>query len=223
MFNGALGFYERTLNSALRAPGLVLIVLAVTVCLNVFLFYEVPKGFFPQQDTGRMIGGIQADQAISFQLMRQKLKQFIGIIREDPAIESVVGFTGGGQTNSGFVFAALKPLAQRKLSVDQVIGRLRGKLGQVAGARLFLQAVQDIRVGGRASNAQYQYSLQGDSLTELNTWAPKVAAELEKISELTDVNSDQQNHGLESDLVIDRPTASRLGLTDRRPDRQHAL
>ena len=218
VFNAALGFYERTLTAALRAPGMVMLILAVTVCLNVFLFYEVPKGFFPQQDTGRMIGGIQADQAISFQLMRQKLKQFIKIIRDDPAIENVVGFTGGGQTNSGFVFTALKPLSERKLSVDQVIARLRGKLSQVAGARLFLQAVQDIRVGGRQTNAQYQYTLQGDSLSELNAWSPKVAAELEKIPELTDVNSDQQNHGLETDLVIDRPTAARLGLTTSQID-----
>ena len=218
VFNAMLNFYERTLTSALRAPGMVMIVLAVTVCLNVFLFYEIPKGFFPQQDTGRMIGGIQADQAISFQLMRQKLKQFIKIIKDDPAVESVVGFTGGGQTNSGFVFVALKALDQRKLSVDQVIGRLRGKLNQVAGARLFLQAVQDIRVGGRSTNAQYQYTLQGDSLSELNSWAPKVAAELEKIPNLTDVNSDQQNHGLETDLVIDRPTAARLGLTTSQID-----
>ena len=213
VFNAALHFYDRTLSAALRAPRMVMLVLLVTICLNVFLFYQVPKGFFPQQDTGRMIGGIQADQAISFQLMRQKLRQFIKIIREDPAIESVVGFTGGGQTNSGFVFAALKPLSQRKLSVDQVIARLRGKLNQVPGARLFLQAVQDIRVGGRQTNAQYQYTLQGDSLPELNQWSPKVAAEMEKIPELTDVNSDQQNHGLETDLTIDRPTASRLGLT----------
>jgi multidrug efflux pump len=213
LFDTALRFYARTLTAALRAPGMVMLVLAVTVCLNVFLFIHVPKGFFPQQDTGRMIGGIQADQSISFQLMRQKLQQFIGIIKADPAVDSVVGFTGGSQTNSGFVFVALKPLKERKLSVDQVIGRLRGKLGQVAGARLFLQAVQDIRVGGRQSNAQYQYSLQGDSLKELYEWAPKVAAELEKIPILTDVNSDQQNHGIETDLVIDRPTAARLGLT----------
>jgi multidrug efflux pump len=192
---------------------MVMLVLAVAVALNVFLFYEVPKGFFPQQDTGRMIGGLQADQSISFQLMKQKLKQFISIIRADPAVESVVGFTGGFQTNSGFVFVSLKPLAQRKLSVDRVIGRLRGKLGQVAGARLFLQAVQDITVGGRQSNAQYQYTLQGDSLKELYEWAPKLTAALEKVPELTEVNSDQQNHGLETDLVIDRATAARLGLT----------
>jgi multidrug efflux pump len=213
VFNRSLGFYERTLANALRAPGMVMLVLLVTVCLNVFLFINVPKGFFPQQDTGRMIGGIQADQSISFQLMRQKLRQFISIIKEDPAVEDVVGFTGGFQTNSGFVFMSLKPLSQRKISADQVIARLRPKLNQVAGARLFLQAVQDIRAGGRASNAQYQYSLQGDSLQELNDWAPKITAELEKIPELTDVNSDQQNKGLETDLVIDRPTAARLGLT----------
>jgi multidrug efflux pump len=213
IFDAALNFYDRTLTAALRAPKMVILVLAVTVALNVFLFFEVPKGFFPQQDTGRMIGGLQADQSISFQLMRQKLQQFISIIKADPAVESVVGFTGGQQTNSGFVFVSLKPLAQRKLSVDGVIGRLRGKLGQVAGARLFLQAVQDITVGGRQSNAQYQYTLQGDSLQELYQWAPKVTAALEKIPELTEVNSDQQNHGLETDLVIDRSTAARLGLT----------
>jgi multidrug efflux pump len=213
VFNGMLRFYDRTLTAALRAPGMVMLVLLVTVCLNVFLFYEVPKGFFPQQDTGRMIGGLQADQSISFQLMRQKLRQFIAIVQADPAVQSVVGFTGGFQTNSGFVFVSLKPLAQRKLSVDQVIGRLRGKLNTVAGARLFLQGVQDITVGGRQSNAQYQYTLQGDSLSELNQWAPKVTAALEKLPELTEVNSDQQNHGLETDLTIDRPTAARLGLT----------
>jgi multidrug efflux pump len=213
VFAGMLGFYDRTLVAALRRPGRVMLILLVTVCLNVYLFYEIPKGFFPQQDTGRMIGGIQADQSISFQLMRQKLRQFILIIRDDPAVDSVVGFTGGGQTNSGFVFVALKPLAERKLSVDQVIGRLRGKLGQVAGARLFLQAVQDIRVGGRASNAQYQYTLQGDDLSELYQWAPKISAEMEKLPELADVNSDQQQGGLETELAVDRPTAARLGLT----------
>jgi multidrug efflux pump len=218
IFDVGLHFYERTLAAALRAPGIVMLVLLVAVGLNVFLFYKIPKGFFPQQDTGRMIGGIQADQSISFQLMRQKLQQFIGIIKADPAVESVVGFTGGGQTNSGFVFVALKSLGERKLSVDQVIARLRGKLNEVAGARLFLQAVQDITVGGRQSNAQYQYTLQGDSLKELYDWAPKLTAELEKIPELTDVNSDQQNHGLETDLLIDRPTASRLGLTPSQID-----
>ncbi|TMJ59449.1 MAG: nodulation protein [Alphaproteobacteria bacterium] len=213
VFDAMLGFYDRTLQSALRRPGLVMLILLLTVCLNVYLFILVPKGLFPQQDTGRMTGGIQADQSISFQLMRQKLRQFIRIIGEDPAIASVVGFTGGGQTNSGFVFVALKPLAERGISVGEVIGRLRGKLAQVPGARLFLQPVQDIRAGGRQSNALYQYTVQGDNLTELYEWAPKVTAALEQLPELTEVNSDQQQKGLETDLVIDRATAARLGLT----------
>jgi multidrug efflux pump len=232
LFTGMLGFYDRTLVSALRHPLRVMLILLVTVCLNVFLFYEIPKGFFPQQDTGRMIGGIQADQAISFQLMRQKLKQFITIIKADPAVESVVGFTGGGQTNSGFVFVALKALSERGLSVDQVIGRLRPKLNQVPGARLFLQGAQDITVGGRQSNAQYQYTLQADNTKDLFgcaaqndandksclSWVDKITAEMDKLPELTDVNSDQQTHGLETDLVIDRPTAARLGLTTSQID-----
>ncbi|MBV9825265.1 MAG: efflux RND transporter permease subunit [Alphaproteobacteria bacterium] len=213
VFDGMLHFYERTLRSALLHPILVMIVLAITIVLNVFLFIEVPKGLFPQQDTGRMIGGIQADQSISFQLMRDKLTEFVKIISQDPAIDSIVGFTGGGQTNSGFVFVSLKPLAERKLSVDQVIGRMRGKLARVPGARLFLQAVQDIRAGGRQSNAQYQYTLQGDDSASVYSWAQKLTTELEKLPDLTDVNSDQQQKGLETDLVIDRATASRLGLT----------
>ncbi|HEX3537901.1 MAG TPA: efflux RND transporter permease subunit, partial [Stellaceae bacterium] len=209
----SLEFYRRTLAQALRHPALVLLILLLTVGLNVYLFVIVPKGFFPQQDTGRMIGGIQADQSISFQMMRNKLTEFITIIGQDPAIDSVVGFTGGGQTNSGFVFTALKPLSERKISVDQVIARLRGKLARVAGARLFLQAVQDIRVGGRQSNAQYQYSLQSDDLADLYEWVPKVTAALEQLPQISDVNSDQQQKGLQTDLVIDRVTASRLGLT----------
>jgi multidrug efflux pump len=218
VFVAMRGFYERTLAQALRFPGVVLLILFMAVGLNLYLFILIPKGLFPQQDTGRMIGGIQADQSISFQLMRRKLTQFIGIIREDPAVDSVVGFTGGGQTNSGFVFVALKPLAERKLAVDQVIGRLRGKLARVAGARLFLQAVQDIRAGGRQSNALYQYTLQGDDLDQLYEWVPKVTAALEQLPELTDVNSDQQQKGLETDLVIDRPTAARLGIATSQID-----
>ncbi len=204
--------YDRSLRRALQWPALVMLSLAVTIALAGYLFTVIPKGFFPEQDTGRMIGGIQADQSISFQLMEKKLSQFIDIIRHDPAIESVVGFTGGGQTNSGFVFAVLKPLAVRHISVMQVMARLRPKLNQVAGARLFLQAVQDIWVGGRQSNAQFQYTLQGDNSKEIYEWAPKVEAALQKVHGLTDVNLDQQQKGLESDLVIDRNTAARLGL-----------
>ncbi|HZT90190.1 MAG TPA: efflux RND transporter permease subunit [Stellaceae bacterium] len=211
-FNGMLRFYDRTLAAALARPAAVMLSLLAAVCLNFYLFAVVPKGFFPQQDTGRMVGGIQADQSISFQRMREKLTDFISIIQHDPAVATVVGFTGGGQTNSGFVFVSLKPLSERKLSVDRVIARLRGKLSQVPGARLFLQAVQDIRVGGRQSNAQYEYSLQGDDLAQLYDWGPKITAALEKLPELTDVNSDQQQNGLEVDLVVDRPTAARLGL-----------
>ncbi|MBV8119426.1 MAG: efflux RND transporter permease subunit [Alphaproteobacteria bacterium] len=211
-FDAVLGCYDRSLRYALRQPALVMLSLAATIGLAGYLFTVVPKGFFPQQDTGRMIGGIQADQSISFQLMEKKLRQFVNIIRRDPAVESVVGFTGGFQTNGGFVFVVLKPLSERKVSVMQVIGRLRPKLNQVAGARLFLQAVQDIWVGGRQSNAQYQYTLQGDDTKGIYEWAPKVEAALQKIHLITDVNLDQQQNGLESDLVIDRNTAARLGL-----------
>ncbi len=187
--------------------------LAATIVLAGYLFTVIPKGFFPQQDTGRMIGSIQADQSISFQLMEKKLQQFVDIIRHDPAVENVVGFTGGFQTNSGFLFVVLKPLSERHVSVMQVIGRLRPKLNEVAGARLFLQPVQDIWVGGRQSNAQYQYTLQGDDTKEIYEWAPKVEAALQKIPLLTEVNLDQQQKGLESDLVLDRNTAARLGLS----------
>jgi multidrug efflux pump len=212
VFDAMLGFYQRTLAEALRWPRAVLVILIATIALNVYLFILVPKGFFPLQDTGRMIGGIQADQSISFQLMKKKLTQFIRIIGRDPAIDSVVGFTGGGQTNSGFVFISLKPLAERTASVFQVIDRLRRRLGQVAGARLFLVPVQDISVGGRQSNAFYQYTLTGDDLAQLYSWEPKVLAAMEKVPLITDVNSDQQQKGLETDLVYDRETAARLGL-----------
>ncbi len=212
-FAALLGAYDASLRRALRWPLLVLLSLAATIALAIYLFAVIPKGFFPQQDTGRMVGGIQADQSISFQLMEQKLSHFVDIIRKDPAVDQIVGFTGGGQTNSGFVFVVLKPLSERKVSVQQVIGRLRGKLNQVAGARLFLQAVQDIWVGGRQSNAQYQYTLQGDDTAEIYAWAPKVEAALQKLSGITEVNLDQQQKGLETDIVVDRATASRLGLT----------
>jgi multidrug efflux pump len=208
-----LGGYTRTLRWALDHPGLVVLTLIATVCLNGYLFWVVPKGLFPQQDTGRVVGGIQADQSISFQAMQQKLTQFISIIRKDPAVDTVVGFTGGGQTNSGFVFMSLKPRSERKLSADQVIGRMRRELSQVPGATLFLQSVQDIRVGGRQTNAQYQYTLQADDVTSLFDWGPKILAALQTLPQLTDANSDQQNKGLQTDIVIDRTTAARLGVT----------
>ena len=217
VFDAMRDGYARTLQWALRNRGFVMFLLAATVVFNIYLYIIVPKGFFPQQDTGRLTGGIQADQAISFQAMSKKLRQFMHIVNADPAVDSVVGFTGGGsaggaQTNSGSIFVALKPKSERKLSADEVIGRLRPKLNQVAGARLFLQSVQDIRVGGRQSNAQYQYTLQADSIAELYKWAPKLADALQNVSQLTDVNSDQQQNGLEVDVAIDRDTASRLQL-----------
>jgi multidrug efflux pump len=212
VFDGMLHAYERTLGWALNHAALVMLTLLLTIGLNVYLFTIIPKGFFPQQDTGRLIGNIQADQSISFQLMREKLAEFITIMHNDPAVDSAVGFTGGGQTNSGFVFASLKPIEQRKISADQVITRLRRELSAVPGANLFLQAVQDISIGGRQANAQFQYTLQADNLEDLNTWAPKILAELQKMPELTQVNSDQQDHGLETDVQIDRDTAARFGI-----------
>src|SRR6202000_361508 len=155
-----LGLYRRSLGSALGHPALTMLVFLVTIGLSVYLYIVIPKGFFPQQDTGRVVGSIQADQSISFQLMQQKLAQFVTIIKQDPAVETAVGFTGGGQTNSGFVFVSLRPLGQRHISADGVIARLRREMAVIPGATLFLQAVQDIRIGGRASNAQYQFTLE---------------------------------------------------------------
>jgi multidrug efflux pump len=205
--------YRGSLAWSLRHGPLVMLVLLATICLNVYLYIEIPKGFFPQQDTGRVIGSIQADQSISFQAMRPKLADFMRIISSDPAVENVVGFTGGAQRNSGFMFIALKPIAERKISADGVIARLRVQLAKEPGASLFLVPVQDIRVGGRQSNSQYQFTLQADDLAELRAWEPKIRAALSNLPELVDVNTDTQDKGLQTSLVIDRDTASRLGVT----------
>jgi len=208
--------YGRTLRSVLRHPRLTMVVFLGTVILNIFLYVQIPKGFFPQQDTGRIVGGIRADQSISFQSMRRKFRQFVGIIREDPAIENVVGFTGGFQVNSGFLFATLKPLKERKETADQVIARLRPRLAQVPGANVFLQATQDIRVGGRQGNSQYQFTLQSDSLADLYVWGPKLVEALRRdTSVITDVDSDQEQRGLQVNLTIDRDAAARLGVSSR--------
>ena len=219
VFESVLRNYGRALRWSLRNRALVMVLLLGTVIFNVYLFDKIPKGFFPQQDTGRIQGGIQADQSISFQAMSKKLVQFMNIVKADPDVETVVGFTGGGggggpggATNSGNIFLSLKPKPQRKTSADQVIARLRPQLNQVAGARLFLQAAQDIRSGGRQSNAQYQYTLQADNVADIYTWAPKVAEGMSHAPELTEVNSDQQQNGQQIDVVIDRDTASRLKL-----------
>ncbi|MFM0501586.1 efflux RND transporter permease subunit [Paraburkholderia caffeinilytica] len=204
--------YERSLGWALRHPRLIVTILLATIGLNIWLYIIVPKGFFPQQDTGRLIGGIQADQSTSFQAMKGKFSEMMEIVGKNPAVDSVAGFTGGRQTNSGFMFVSLKPKSERKLSADQVIQQLRAPLGDVAGARTFLQAVQDIRVGGRQSNAQYQFTLLADSTPDLYLWGPKLTEALQARPELADVNSDQQQGGLEAMVTIDRATASRLGI-----------
>jgi multidrug efflux pump len=216
-FRAMLGFYARTLRVALANGPAIMLLLAATVVFNVYLWVVIPKGFFPQQDTGRLTGGIQADQSISFQAMQAKLRQFMRLVKSDPDVDTVASFTGGGsqggaQTNSGNFFISLNPKPQRMSSADEVIGRLRPKLNQVAGARLFLQAVQDIRVGGRQSNAQYQYTLQANDVKELYTWAPRMADALSRNRALTDVNSDQQQNGLEVQVDYDRDTVSRLQL-----------
>ncbi|MBN3765575.1 efflux RND transporter permease subunit [Burkholderia sp. Ac-20365] len=210
--------YARTLNWSLRHPVLMMSLLLVTIALNVFLYIAIPKGFFPQEDTGRLIGGIQGDQSVSFQSMEIKLKQLMQIVRSDPAVATVVGFTGGRQTNTGFIFVSLKPLSQRNKTADEVIARLRPALNHVAGARLYLQPVQDIRVGGRQSNAQYQLTLLGDTSAEVYKWAPRLTQAMQALPELEDVNSDQQQSGLEADVDIDRATAARLGITPSQID-----
>ncbi len=200
-------FYGQTLGWALRHSSLIMLGLLATLCLNLYLFAIVPKGFLPQQDTGRLTGWIEADQSSSFQLLREKLDRFIAILDHDPAVESAAGYTWG------FVFVTLKPLGERDLSADQVIARLRKELGEVPGATLYLQSAQDFSVGGRQSNAQFQYTLLGDDLEELRRWTPKIAEALQKEPALVDVNADQQDDGIESDLVIDRETAARMGLS----------
>ncbi len=219
---GINGGYARSLGWALRHPALMLALTVGCVVLTVNLFGAVPKGFFPQQDTGRLNGSIQAAQDISFAGLREKLLRYVDIIRADPAVESVIGFTGGsgnGTTrNTGRVFVSLRPPAERLISADEVIGRLRGKLSAVPGATLFLQSVQDLRIGGRQSNAQFQYTLTGDTLRELTFWSPKLQQELRASPQLADVNSDQQDRALQSMVTIDRPTASRLGISTQMID-----
>jgi multidrug efflux pump len=217
-FAGMLSFYRRTLMVALRHSALVMLVLVGTIALNIALFVIIPKGFFPQQDTGALIGGVQGDQSISFQSMEKKLKTLQAIVQADPDVASVVGFTGGRATNTANVYISLQPLGVRHDSADLVIARLRKRLVTVAGARLFLQAVQDIRVGGRQSNAQYQYTLQGDDSATLYQWTPKLADALQQYPIFTDVNTDTQVHGLEEDVAIDRPTAARLNITPQQID-----
>ena len=210
--------YRRSLSFALDHGAIVMIVFLATIALNVYLYVVIPKGFFPQQDTGRLIGGIQADQSVSFQAMQQKLANFVQIVRSDPDVVSVVAFTGGGQRNSGVMFVALKPKPERKTPVERIIARLRVALAREPGASLFLVPVQDIRVGGRQSNAQYQFTLQADDLGDLRTWEPRIRQALSQLPQLVDVNTDQQDKGLQTTLIIDRDAAARYGVTPRMID-----
>ena len=220
-FQSVLDLYGRALHWILEHSILMLLVTIGTFVLTVVLYVVIPKDFFPQQDTGRLNGNIIADQDTSFQSMKGKIQQLVGIVKQDPAVDAVIGFSGGGggtTTNTGRVFISLKAPSQRDATADQIVNRLRPKLATVAGATLVLQASQDVRVGGRASAAQYQYTIQSDNLAELNEWGPRLLKVMRGIHQLTDVTSDAQNNGLAANLVIDRPTASRLGITPQAID-----
>src|SRR6267378_3349264 len=222
IFDTVLTGYRHSLTWVLRYQPLTLVVTILVACLSVYLYIKVPKGFFPQQDTGRIGGSVQAAQDISFQAMREKMERFVKIVMQDPAVSTVVGFAGGNTaSNQGRMFIMLKPLAERgtcpphpfwkscpSVTADQVINRLRGKLAIVPGATLYMQSAQDLTIGGRQGNAQYQYTLQGENLNDLNTWSPQ----------LRDANTDQQDQGLQAKLVIDRDTASRLGVSPQSID-----
>ncbi len=216
VFTWVLERYKRSLQRVLRHPALTLGVLLLTMAANIVLFTVVPKGFFPQQDNGTVFGGVQGTQDASFQAMRSAVARFVNIIKDDPAVETVTAFTGGsGAANGGSVFLALKPLAQRKITASQLINRLRPKLASVPGATVFVQAGQDLRIGGRQSNAQYQYTIQSDNLNDLVKWGPLLLQEMRKLPGFTDVSSDQQNNGLQASLVYDRATAARLGISPK--------
>jgi multidrug efflux pump len=213
-FDAVHRWYQIALEWVLRHQFFTLCATVLTACLSVYLYVVVPKGFFPQQDTGRLVGSVQAAQDISFNAMRSKMVQFVGIVMKDPAVENVMGFAGGNTAmNQGRMFITLKPLSERKVSADQVVNRLRGKLAVVPGATLYMQAAQDLTIGGRQSQAQYQYTLQGEDLSELNEWSPRLLAKLRTLPQLRDVNTDQQDHGLEAKVIVDRDTASRLGIS----------
>jgi multidrug efflux pump len=212
-FDTLLAGYRHGLAWVLRHQPLTLLVTIATASLSVYLYIIVPKGFFPQQDTGRIVGSVQAAQDISFQAMQGKMSQFVNLIMQDPAVETIVGFAGGNTAyNNGRMFITLKPLRERKITADQVIGRLRRKLAVVPGATLYMQSAQDLTIGGRQSQAQFQYTLQGENLQDLNTWSPLLLQKLRQLPQLRDVNTDQQDKGLRQQVIVDRVTASRLGI-----------
>ncbi len=217
-FSRLLAFYRRTLHWVLDHPRSTLTALLCTVALNVFLVIVIPKGFFPQQDTGLLAGGVQGRQDTSFAPMAESIRRIEGVSKADPAVANVVGFTGGGATNTGNVFTSLKPLAQRGVSAATVINRLRPRLNRLPVAQIFMQAQQDLRIGGRASNAMYQYTIQSDNVSDLTKWGPILIAQMRRLPGFQDVNSDQQNGGLDLRLNYDRVTAARLGLTTQQLD-----
>ena len=210
-FDGMLAGYRHSLEWVLENPGLVLVILIMVVALNVALVIKIPKGFFPQQDTGAIVGGIQGPQDASFPVMNDSIQQLVGVVKRDPAVANVVGYVGSG--NGGFIYVPLKPLNQRKIGAPEIINRLRPKLNKLVAAAAFLQAAQDLRIGGRGSNALYQYTIQADNVQDLSHWGPILLAEMKKLPGLQDVNSDQQNGGLSEYLTYDRVTAARYGVT----------
>ncbi|PSH03510.1 MAG: multidrug transporter subunit MdtC [Acidobacteria bacterium] len=212
--------YARSLRFVLQHRLLTLASLLVTIALNIYLFVIVPKGFFPQQDTGRIFGGVVAQQDISFTGLHDKMDAYMAIIRKDPAVENVLSFAGSSTSanNAGRIYITLKPLEQRDATSDEIIARLRPKLARVPGSSLFLQSAQELQIGGRVSNAQYQYTLQSDNLPLLNEWAPRLLAKMQTLPQLKEVNSDQQVHGLQMDVTVDRDAAARLGVTSAAVD-----
>jgi multidrug efflux pump len=213
IFDTVLGAYRIALGWVLRHQFAVLLITIATAAFSVYLFKEVPKGFFPQQDTGRIQGSVQAAQDISFDAMRRKIRRYVDIGMKDPNVNTMIGFCGGTTAmNQGRMYITLKPLGERKLSADQVIAELTRKFGEVPGATLYMQAQQDLNIGGRLSQAQYQYTLQGEDLDELNQWAPQLLQKMRQMPQLRQVNTDQQDKGLELNVIIDRDTASRLGI-----------
>jgi multidrug efflux pump len=217
-FNRVHRSYESSLDWALHSKFLVMLILAAVVGLNVYLYVKVPKGFFPQQDTGQINGGLRADRSISFQALQTKLKQLVDIIRADPAVDTVVGFTGGSRAGGGFMFINLKPVGQRKDGGQAVIARLRPQLAQVTGVSLFLNTVQDLRGGGRQTNSTYQYTLKSDNAADLSLWATRLAERMKTQPALTDVDTDQQENGVETMVTVDKESAARLGISSRDVD-----
>jgi len=217
-YNGVHRAYEVSLDWALASRGLVLLLLGAVIALNVYLFNVAPKGFFPQQDTGQISGGMRADQSISFQAMQGKLRELVNIIDKDPAVDTVVGFTGGGRAGGGFMFINLKPRSERKDGGQAVIARLRPQLARVTGVSLFLNPVQDLRMGGRQSSSTYQYTLKSDNLTDLRSWATRLADSMRQQPSLVDIDTDQQENGVETFVTIDRDSAARLGISARDVD-----